>query len=70
MGCLDVVEPIDNDFMVSVTPDSRCGFGGQSLGAADCCVGHSGSIMVKLLVAGDVKGCIPELLAKVAQYHK
>ncbi|CAN0084144.1 unnamed protein product, partial [Discosporangium mesarthrocarpum] len=26
--------------------------------------------MVKVLVAGDVKGNVPELLAKVEQYHK
>lgn len=27
-------------------------------------------IMVKILVAGDVKGSLAQLLAKVAQYHK
>lgn len=26
--------------------------------------------MVKVLIAGDVKGSVPQLLAKVAQYHK
>ena len=29
-----------------------------------------GGTMVKVLIAGDVKGSVSQLLAKVAQYHK
>lgn len=42
----------------------------QETAAAACVENHISCTMVKVLLAGDVKGSVSQLLAKVAQYHK
>lgn len=42
---------------------------GEKLAVLDAQTGLKGT-MVKVLIAGDVKGSVPQLLARVAQHHK